>query len=280
MNFVSYNSKYSTNCRIVFILLAVVVFAIANSYARDNFDLHKLDFYRVLGIEPSQGSGLENLFAMLHEIIDQKGGNSDFIRELKDKFGLTFGGGQKHRYIFHWGFNVDLKYHKPLIKELDKIRDEIEKQLEDESSEYYREYQEVRESVDREEYIDEKADEIKEEVLDFINKERAEQNRRLINKCMEVTGLDRSMSAGLITILWDVHILSDYLGQITEGMLDFPSLSIDLRRHGLERLFEHDNKDPVFRKKFDESLKQLENIYGGYRTEKDRARARTYSRRR
>jgi len=264
VNFVSYHVKYNINCRIVFILLAVVGFAVANSYARDNFDLHKVDFYRVLGIERSQGGRLEDLFAMLHEIIDQKGGNSDFIRELKDKFGLTFGGAQKHRYIFHWGFNADLKDHEPLMKELDKVRDKIKKKLEDESSEYYKEYQEVKESMDVDKYIDKK-------VLDFINKERAAQNRRLINKCMEVTGLDRSMSAGLITILWDIHILSDYLGQITEGMLDFPSLSIDLCRHGLERLFEQDNKDPVFREKFDNALEQLENIYGGDRREKERA---------
>ncbi|MCX8064274.1 MAG: hypothetical protein N3G21_03795 [Candidatus Hydrogenedentes bacterium] len=267
-----YIFKLRSRAKCFIVALVLICFNAPEIYARDSFELHKVDYYAVLGIEKETGGNIEKLLSLINEIIDQKGGNSEFIRRLKDEFGLAFGGAQKHRYVFHWGFNIDLKYHKPLIKELDRlVREDIERQLDNEEGEYYKEYQERKEEIDRETYIDEKTEERKEEILEFINEERAEQNRNLINTCMELTGLNRSMSAGLITILWDIHVLSDYLGQKTEGLLEFSSLSIDLRNHGLERLFEMDKRNGRFKSKYDAVIKQLDWIYGSYRTERERA---------
>lgn len=213
------------------------------SYARSDYNKHKLDFYSVLGISSERGGMLEPLFRELHDTIDQKGGNSEFIRELKNKFGLKFGGGTKHRYIFHWGFNIDLKYHKPLMDS-----------LEEEFMEQGLEGDELDENI--------------EEALDFINEERARQNRKLIQRCGEITGLPRDMSAGLITILWDIHILSDYLDKEKEGLLSFPKLSSDLRSKGLERLFEQDCRNSDFGQRFKQVVNQLDNIYRTYNSEK------------
>lgn len=255
---------------VVFCVIINVI--LPNIYARDNYELHKVDYYAVLGIEKITGQSIEELLQLIHEVVDQKGGNSEFIFRLKNEFGLSFGGAQKHRYIFHWGFNIDLKHHKPLIAELDKIvRINIEQEIYITGNPYQVEYEQRKEKVDKQTYIDEKTEEKIEEILEFINAERAKQNRILINKCMEITGLNRNMSAGLVTILWDIHILSDYLGQLTEGLLDFSTLSIDLRKYGLERLFELDKRDEQFRSKFDKVQKELNNIYSSFRTDRDRA---------
>ncbi len=239
--------------------------------ARDSYPEHREDYYRVLGIEGP--NPLDELFESLNKIIDQEGGNSKFIRNLKDKFGLTFGGGRKHRYIFHWGFNVDLEKHEPLMKEIEgKVREDIEEKVEKNGSEYYDEYNGIKDENHREQYIESKVEEKVEEVLSYINEERAKQNRMLIELCMSKTGLgSRSMSAGLITILWNIHVISDYLGTEREGLLSFSTLSMDLRDKGLYRLFEQDLKDAEFERKYNKVIKELDTIFGSTYSDVNRA---------
>ncbi len=235
------------------ILLTLVFLSVLGSdlYARENYAKHRIDYYAVLGIDRGSNSSLEPLFARLNDIIDQEGGNSKFIKELKDKFGLSFGGGKKHRYLFHWGFNQDIRKFKTLRNVLEEefskiVRNELagdENQMDGRS-------------------VDEIVEERVGEALEFIHKKRNEINRELIQLCMQITGLPRNESAGLITILWDVHILADYTGKELEGLLPFPEVSIDLKEKGIRRLFEQDiRQSSEFEQMVKGVFKQLEGVY-------------------
>ncbi len=251
----------------------VSVFFALYVYGRDTYQEHRVDYYSVFGIDSGAGGRLEELFRELNEVIDQKGGNSEFIRKLKQEYGLPFGGGRKHRYMFHWGFNVDLSRHTALIEELKgAIEKNVREELEDKQGEYYKELQEQGGGGDLERFVEEKVEEKLEEALEFINKERARQNRALMSKCEEATGLrDRDMVGGLMTVLWNIHVISDYLGTETGGLLPFHNVSIDLKR-GLERLFDKDRRQsPEVDRKLREVLKELDRIYGSSFSDRDRA---------
>lgn len=255
---------------VIFVVLVIFIIPIMDVYGRDSYENHVIDFDRVLGAK--ERGGLEDLYKKLHEVIDQKGGQSQFINRLKERYGLTFGGGRMHRYMFHWGFNVAIEEHTPLMDELNsQICEHITRKLGDEGSEYYKEYNGKKEEMSKGAYVTAKSREIMKKVVEEINDERAKQNRELINLCMEKTGLNRSMASGLITVLWDIHIMSDYLGREKKGLLSFSRLSVDFRRRGLERLFEQDNKDGDFKREYDSVIKELDNKFGSLRSDSDRA---------
>jgi len=230
---------------IVFLLLFLSVLG-SNLYARDSYERHKLDYYAVLGIERAPNNPLKPLFKKLNDIIDQEGGNSEFIKDLKEKYGVSFGGGKKHRYLFHWGFNQDIEKFEPLIEALNKeISEDIKKEG----------------NLDKNQMEKEKKEKVK-DALKFIKDKRNEANRELIEKCMQITGLPRNEAAGLLTILWDIHILADYTGKELEGLPHFCEVSIDLREKGINRLFEQDiRQSSEFERMVDQMVEQLDSVY-------------------
>lgn len=193
-------------------------------------EAHYLDWHQVLGIyDAASKRALEPIFKYMHEnVIDAEGNprrETELKRTLRNRWHLTFNP-RNHRVLFHWGFNQDIKRYVPLLEEIDRQwqRDEYNMRTK---------YENSNSSMTFEEYLLVE----KRKVLDYINTERNERNRMIIELVSKHTGLHRRSARALATILWDVHILADFSTPATAGLPETKSIRQDIIRHGFEDMF-------------------------------------------
>ena len=114
-----------------------------------------------------------------------------------------------HRLLMHWGFNLnDPIQHPSLWEDL--------------------EYKKSRENPDIQ----------VEAIRQYLINKMKERNGEMISQVMTATGLPREQAAGLATIIYDIHILGDYM---TDDIVPLARLEYlidqDFNRLGVMRLF-------------------------------------------
>jgi hypothetical protein len=183
---------------------------------------HIAFWYECFGIDKTDTESrikLEPLFQLIQKEIDwvfRKEDSFDdageeylrFWRNLKAKYPDFKTFEYRHRLFFHWGFNTKLKYYEPLKTCLKKLK-----------------------------YSDEQIDGI----YRMIEKENDKRKERILKKIMQTTGMSRLYSKALATILYDIHILSDWETGNGLGLMSIDQLRTEILYYGYKYLCNDEN---------------------------------------
>ena len=217
---------------------------------------HIKDWKMVLGLKGKKDEGkvaLNDLWTTAQNLIDK---TSDVYQsEVKSNFKWFSYGTYTHRILFHWGFNNDPQHHEPLEKhvrrrlrayydeQIGKGRSLPENFIASETQLFYKMMKEL----------------------------QGKRNRKLIQKVVEVTGIPtaRGYANSLATIIYDVHMLSDYTTTNISALPSIGRLEHDLLVNGFGRLLK--TKDGIERlEQIEREIKQAVNVGRG-RTNRVRA---------
>lgn len=172
----------------------------------DCFGLDKNDTESRLQLEP--------LFKQIQKEIDWvfrredpfDDGSEEYLRfwnNLKKKYPDFNTFEYKHRLFFHWGFNAKIKNYEPLKKCLKNLK-----------------------------YSDEQI----KDIYDLIEKENETRKNRVIKSIRKTTGFDLLSAKALATILYDIHLLSDWETGNGIGLLSIDQLRTDILYNGYNYL--------------------------------------------
>lgn len=186
--------------------LASIFLSVLSVSAHSGFDLHKADFYAVLGLRehPDVTAWMKQISSKM--IDGYKGvplpeyGGLDFYNYLKAEFP---GFKCKHRVLFHWGYNS-----RPWNDELQAKADALPWGRDPKELERFR-----RTIASEQQRRNREANAMTEELFGFAS-----------------GGKDASYANAMISIVYDVHLIGDYTpdNRDLDGVQDFESVVGDL----------------------------------------------------
>ena len=197
---------------------------------------HVKEWNEAIGaVEFDSRRALDPLWRTLADAIDREAsGYSELEKDIRDLFPQYTRGRIGHRLFFHWGFNQNPRHFTPLIRQLkDCDLDE--------------------EAVDK--------------VCDMIISEQRKRNRNIIDSVSSTTGIMGPNARGLATILYNVHLLSDYKTENSLGLLPLYKLNLDTIEQGFGRLLPNEGKE----KYLDAIRFEMEGAYLSPGSDRDRA---------
>ncbi len=227
---------------------------------------HRDDWEEVFGFEPNQAV-LDRLWNDARDVLDSY---YDANAELRRRFPWFDWGRYTHRLLFHWGFNEDPARHEPLVRQAEaswaayaeKLRRVLNKEpalppaelwtlfppLKDVPEELFHDpspaarmviWAELDGSIKRKQFNS---------FWNFLrgvqgrtgsspeSSESSARNRRLIRSVESYLGLSGRPARAVATLIYDVHVLSDYETAAKEALADLSRLKDDIASMGVRRL--------------------------------------------
>ena len=169
---------------------------------------------------------IQPLWKAAQEVIDDYKKDYD---KLKEKFPwFKFNRTDTHRLLFHWGFNADPKRHSPLVRQV-RLRLKDHPDSKNQEREFFS-------------YL--------------ATNIQAGRNRDLIKAVTSVTGIPtaRGYANAVATIIYDVHLLGDYMTVNTSALPKIDEIENDIVQNGLSKLIAGGDKSERL-KKIDDELK-------------------------
>lgn len=239
----------------ILIIVLFVCFAPKHAWSKDKTG-HVKDWEAVLGLKEKNEEGkanLDDLWKTTQNLIDK---TSDVYQsEVKSRFKWFSFGTETHRILFHWGFNNDPKHHEPLEKH---VRRRLRAHFDDATSKGH---------LLPDDFIRTETQAFYEKMKELQGK----RNKQLIQKVTEVTGIptSRGYANAVATIIYDVHMISDYTTTNISALPSIGRLEHDLLVNGFGRLLK--TKDGIERlDQIERGIKQAVNVGRG-RTNRVRA---------
>ena len=254
--------------RMTHILLACFVFVVILVGEGGTKDLHghRDDWEEAFGFEPDQAS-LDRLWSEAREVLDRW---QDAYAEIKRRFPWFDWGEYRHRLLFHWGFNEAPARHEPLIRQVEisyanyvrKIRDTIQRKPDATPEGLIAEIpllkavphellQDLSPAGRMAIWAELESSVKKEQFSAFWSFLRAEQgrrtsnpessdgsrrNRELIRSVESNLGLSGRPARAMATLIYDIHVLSDYTTPDKAALADLSRLKDDIANLGVRRL--------------------------------------------
>ena len=168
---------------------------------------------------------IQPLWKAAQEVIDGIGND---YRDLQERFNWFTWGSYGHRLLFHWGFNTNPKNFAPLVRQ---VRSCLKNHPDSKNQER--------------EFFSYLATNI-----------QARRNRKLINAVTSVTGIPtaRGYANAVATIIYDVHLLGDYMTVNTSALPRIDEIENDIVQNGFSKLIAGGDKSERL-KKIDDELK-------------------------
>ena len=213
---------------IVILSLLLAVFVVGDSLAKSGKD-HMQDWNKVFGVtDKTSRDNIQPLWRTAQEVIDRYEEDYDELKENFTWFKLerTY----SHRLLFHWGFNTDPKRYPQLVRQVRlRLKEENHPDPDKEERKFFS-------------YL--------------VNNIQARRNRKLINAVTSVTGIPtaRGYANAVATILYDVHLLGDYVTTNTSALPKIDDIERDLTDNGFSRLIAGGDKSERL-EKIDAELK-------------------------
>ena len=205
--------------------LVLLIFTCSDVFALGG-DKHAELWNDVFGIHDSAAKEkIQPLWKASQEVIDGVGND---YRDLQARFNWFTWGSYGHRLLFHWGFNTNPKNFAPLVRQ---VRSCLKNHPDAKNQER--------------------------EFFSYLTTSiQARRNRKLINAVTSLTGIPtaRGYANAVATIIYDVHLLGDYMTVNTSALPKIDEIENDIVQNGLSKLIHGGDKSERL-KKIDDELK-------------------------
>ena len=201
----------------IFTIVILTFCTIDSTVALPSKKHHTVAWYKCLGIEDNSSQ------AKTRDYFNEFSSTIDTVNEIQNYLREEFNVTCDHRLLMHWGFNLnDPSMHPQFRLRIEDRLDELQ------------EKGEIKNDHDKER--------IKGKIFGYVKNEWIKRNRKLIDDTNYTFGL-ATKSNSLATIIYDIHILSDYADTNIRPLarLDF-LIKQDLIKHGLTKFSKGTNQ--------------------------------------